>query len=60
MDNFFYVQVRSLTLDVKVWEPSVINLFQSLGNIFANSVWEELLQSGTTFSIDDRVGGKVG
>ncbi|XP_078433835.1 ARF GTPase-activating protein [Wolffia australiana] len=38
-------KVRSLTLDVKVWEPSVINLFQSLGNTFANSVWEELLPS---------------
>ncbi|XP_071707437.1 ADP-ribosylation factor GTPase-activating protein AGD3 [Rutidosis leptorrhynchoides] len=38
-------KVRSLTLDVKVWEPSVITLFQSLGNVFANSVWEELLQS---------------
>ncbi|KAL6011750.1 hypothetical protein ACLOJK_002215 [Asimina triloba] len=36
-------QVRSLTLDVKVWEPSVIHLFQSLGNTYANSVWEELL-----------------
>ncbi|KAL9680668.1 hypothetical protein QQ045_018553 [Rhodiola kirilowii] len=38
-------KVRSLTLDVKVWEPSVIALFQSLGNTFANSVWEEKLQS---------------
>ncbi|XP_011623418.1 ADP-ribosylation factor GTPase-activating protein AGD3 isoform X1 [Amborella trichopoda] len=38
-------KVRSLTLDVKVWESSVINLFQSLGNAFANSVWEELLGS---------------
>ncbi|XP_020594986.1 ADP-ribosylation factor GTPase-activating protein AGD3-like [Phalaenopsis equestris] len=36
-------KVRSLTLDVKAWEPSVINMFQSLGNTFANSVWEELL-----------------
>uniref|UniRef100_A0A1D1Y315 ADP-ribosylation factor GTPase-activating protein AGD3 n=1 Tax=Anthurium amnicola TaxID=1678845 RepID=A0A1D1Y315_9ARAE len=36
-------KVRSLTLDVKVWEPSVINLFQSLGNTFANSIWEEQL-----------------
>ncbi|MCO5606054.1 hypothetical protein L7F22_060241 [Adiantum nelumboides] len=35
-------KVRSLTLDVKVWEPSVINVFQSLGNQFCNSVWEEL------------------
>nr|GEX49135.1 putative citrate synthase family protein [Tanacetum cinerariifolium] len=37
--------VRSLTLNDKVWEPFVITLFQSLGNGFANSVWEELLQS---------------
>ncbi|PKU66325.1 ADP-ribosylation factor GTPase-activating protein AGD3 isoform X1 [Dendrobium catenatum] len=36
-------KVRSLTLDVKAWEPSVINLFQSLGNTFVNSIWEELL-----------------
>lgn len=36
-------KVRSLTLDVKVWEPSVINLFQSVGNLFGNSVWEELI-----------------
>ncbi|KAA8532217.1 hypothetical protein F0562_032258 [Nyssa sinensis] len=45
-------KVRSLTLDVKVWEPSVIALFQSLGNTFANSVWEELLQSRSAFQID--------
>ncbi|XP_028076982.1 ADP-ribosylation factor GTPase-activating protein AGD3-like isoform X4 [Camellia sinensis] len=42
-------KVRSLTLDFKVWEPSVITLFQSLGNTFANSVWEELLQSRSGF-----------
>lgn len=45
-------QVRSLTLDVKVWEPSVINLFQSLGNAFANSVWEEMLQAKGTIQVD--------
>ncbi|PON91794.1 Arf GTPase activating protein [Trema orientale] len=45
-------KVRSLTLDVKVWEPSVISLFQSLGNTFANSVWEELLQSRSAFQFD--------
>ncbi|KAJ0101343.1 hypothetical protein Patl1_05404 [Pistacia atlantica] len=45
-------KVRSLTLDVKVWEPSVISLFQSLGNAFANSVWEELLQSRNAFHVD--------
>ncbi|XP_038708108.1 ADP-ribosylation factor GTPase-activating protein AGD1 isoform X2 [Tripterygium wilfordii] len=36
-------KVRSLTLDVKVWEPSVLNLFQSIGNTYANSIWEEML-----------------
>ncbi|XP_012090593.1 ADP-ribosylation factor GTPase-activating protein AGD1 [Jatropha curcas] len=46
-------KVRSLTLDVKVWEPSVLNLFQSIGNLYANSIWEELLQSGTPFTADE-------
>ncbi|XP_022878196.1 ADP-ribosylation factor GTPase-activating protein AGD3-like isoform X1 [Olea europaea var. sylvestris] len=45
-------KVRSLTLDVKVWDPAVINLFQSLGNTFSNSVWEELLQSKGVFQVD--------
>ncbi|XP_058192776.1 ADP-ribosylation factor GTPase-activating protein AGD3 [Rhododendron vialii] len=45
-------KVRSLTLDVKVWEPSVISMFQSLGNTFANSVWEEHLQSRSGFQVD--------
>jgi hypothetical protein len=36
----FALQVRSTTLDVKVWEPSVVGLFQQLGNEFANQVWE--------------------
>ncbi|XP_022737861.1 ADP-ribosylation factor GTPase-activating protein AGD3-like [Durio zibethinus] len=45
-------KIRSLTLDVKVWEPSVISLFQSLGNTFANSVWEELLHSRSAFHVD--------
>ncbi|ONM56276.1 Discolored-paralog3 [Zea mays] len=40
-------KVRSLTLDVRVWEQSVINLFQSIGNTFANSVWEEMLPSSS-------------
>ncbi|XP_031277255.1 ADP-ribosylation factor GTPase-activating protein AGD1 [Pistacia vera] len=50
-------KVRSLTLDVKVWESSVLNLFQSLGNVYANSIWEELLHSGSasgTSKIDKR------
>ncbi|KAF9604557.1 hypothetical protein IFM89_007678 [Coptis chinensis] len=42
-------KVRSLTLDVRVWDLSVITLFQSLGNTYANSVWEELLHSRSAF-----------
>ncbi|CAK9859996.1 unnamed protein product [Sphagnum jensenii] len=34
-------KVRSLTLDVRVWEPSIISYFQSVGNAYANSIWEE-------------------
>ncbi|KAG9442319.1 hypothetical protein H6P81_018173 [Aristolochia fimbriata] len=37
-------KVRSLTLDVKVWEPPILDLFRVLGNAFCNSVWEELLE----------------
>ncbi|KAG8365716.1 hypothetical protein BUALT_Bualt17G0000900 [Buddleja alternifolia] len=36
-------KVRSITLDVKVWEPTVLDLFKALGNVYCNSVWEELL-----------------
>ncbi|KAI4381328.1 hypothetical protein MLD38_007407 [Melastoma candidum] len=50
-------KVRSLTLDVKVWEPSVISLFQSLGNTFANSVWEELLHSRSHFPVNTGLHG---
>ncbi|KAM1025470.1 hypothetical protein TB2_038013 [Malus domestica] len=46
-------KVRSLTLDVKVWEPSVLTLFQSLGNAFANSIWEEMLYSRSSLQADN-------
>ncbi|KAJ7954497.1 ADP-ribosylation factor GTPase-activating protein [Quillaja saponaria] len=36
-------KVRSLTLDVKVWEPTVLDLFRKLGNAYCNTVWEGLL-----------------
>lgn len=36
-------KVRSITLDVKVWEPTIMDLFQILGNAYCNSIWEELL-----------------
>ncbi|KAK4488931.1 hypothetical protein RD792_004721 [Penstemon davidsonii] len=45
--------VRSLTLDVKVWEPSVITLFQALGNVYVNSIWEGLLQASRTIQADE-------
>ncbi|XP_061372320.1 ADP-ribosylation factor GTPase-activating protein AGD1-like [Gastrolobium bilobum] len=50
-------KVRSLTLDVKVWDPSVLSMFKSLGNLFANSVWEELLPSTSTLQTDDSSSG---
>uniref|UniRef100_A0A0E0LXD9 ADP-ribosylation factor GTPase-activating protein AGD3 n=1 Tax=Oryza punctata TaxID=4537 RepID=A0A0E0LXD9_ORYPU len=48
-------KVRSLTLDVRVWEPSVINLFQSLGNKFVNNIWEEVLPSSRNGESDDKL-----
>ncbi|XP_004297764.1 PREDICTED: ADP-ribosylation factor GTPase-activating protein AGD4-like [Fragaria vesca subsp. vesca] len=33
-------KVRSITLDVKIWEPTIVDLFRNLGNAFCNSVWE--------------------
>ncbi|XP_057516607.1 ADP-ribosylation factor GTPase-activating protein AGD1-like isoform X1 [Amaranthus tricolor] len=47
-------KVRSLTLDVRVWEPSVISLFQSVGNVYANSVWEEFLHAENFSEEDER------
>lgn len=39
-------KVRSLTLDEKVWERSVVALFEGLGNSYANAAWEDSLQGG--------------
>ncbi|CAF1724205.1 unnamed protein product [Brassica napus] len=36
-------KVRSVTLDVKVWEPTILDLFRNLGNAYCNGVWEGLL-----------------
>ncbi|XP_057456605.1 ADP-ribosylation factor GTPase-activating protein AGD4-like isoform X2 [Lotus japonicus] len=36
-------KVRSITLDVRVWEPTIMELFNNLGNAYCNSVWEGLL-----------------
>ena len=34
-------QVRSIMLDERVWERSVVALFVGLGNACANAAWEE-------------------
>ncbi|GLU16929.1 hypothetical protein SLE2022_333330 [Rubroshorea leprosula] len=39
-------KVRSLTLDVKVWEPAIMELFGTLGNAYCNSIWEGVLLEG--------------
>ncbi|CAN1796787.1 ADP-ribosylation factor GTPase-activating protein AGD1 [Linum perenne] len=52
-------KVRSLTLDVKAWEPSVLMLFQSLGNHCANLIWEELMNSDTSTSTSASVSSKA-
>ncbi|CAJ2679561.1 unnamed protein product [Trifolium pratense] len=44
-------KVRSITLDVRVWEPTILELFNNLGNTYCNSIWEGLLLLG-----DERVG----
>lgn len=44
-------KVRSITLDVKVWEPTILELFNNLGNTYCNSIWEGLL-----LHHDERVG----
>lgn len=38
---------------MKVWEPSVISLFQSLGNVFVNSIWEKSLSVKRTRGADE-------
>ncbi|KAG5610114.1 hypothetical protein H5410_021395 [Solanum commersonii] len=37
-------KVRSITLDVRVWEPTILDLFRTLGNSYCNSMWEKLVQ----------------
>lgn len=49
-------KVRSLTLDVKVWESTILDLFRSLGNAYCNSVWEGpfLLETGSMDKSSER------
>ncbi|KAL1324384.1 hypothetical protein HN51_034550 [Arachis hypogaea] len=48
-------KVRSITLDVKVWEPTILELFDKLGNAYCNSIWEGMLLLG-----NERVGESNG
>ncbi len=41
-------KVRSCTLDVKVWEPHVLELFEGIGNEASNVVWEAHLAERAT------------
>ncbi len=36
--------MRSLTLDVRVWDGPVMELMAALGNAAANAVWEQALR----------------
>jgi hypothetical protein len=36
-------KVRSCTLDVKVWEPLVLQVCEAIGNQYSNTVWEAAL-----------------
>eukprot|EP00891_Asterochloris_glomerata_P008374 jgi/Astpho2/8374/e_gw1.00122.15.1_t len=40
-------KVRSLTLDVKVWDTAVLGMMEGIGNAVANEVWEEQLQAAS-------------
>ncbi|CAA7029617.1 unnamed protein product [Microthlaspi erraticum] len=46
-------KVRSLRLDVKVWEPTILDLFRKLGNAYCNSIWEERLHLDMSDSEND-------
>eukprot|EP00898_Chlorokybus_atmophyticus_P009125 jgi/Chlat1/9213/Chrsp98S08481 len=52
-------KVRSTTLDVKVWEPAVLEMFEATGNLVANAIWEEgfsqqkQVEDSWLWSIDD-------
>ena len=44
------VQVRSLTLDVKVWDEAVLGMMERIGNDVANEAWEAELVNETARS----------
>ncbi|XP_022727005.1 ADP-ribosylation factor GTPase-activating protein AGD2-like isoform X2 [Durio zibethinus] len=52
-------KVRSLTLDVKVWEPSIVELFCTLGNAYCNSVWEGSLVKNERVDESNAIGTSI-
>ncbi|GKD05606.1 ADP-ribosylation factor GTPase-activating protein AGD3-like protein, partial [Tanacetum coccineum] len=50
--------VRSLELDVNIWEPSVITLFQSLGNGFVNAESDKSRESFGKPGCEDHISTK--
>ena len=45
------MQVRSLTLDVKVWDEAVLGMMERIGNEVANEAWEAELLNETARSV---------
>ena len=39
------LQVRSIRLDTRAWEASVLSIFHHVGNTASNSIWEAMLNS---------------
>ncbi|KAL8089689.1 hypothetical protein AgCh_039245 [Apium graveolens] len=52
-------KVRSINPDVKVWEPTMLDLFRTLGNAFCNSIWESLLQEDGYMAPEYASSGKL-
>ena len=44
------VQVRSLTLDVRIWDEAVLGMMERIGNDVANEAWEAELVNETARS----------
>lgn len=47
------MQVRSLTLDVRIWDEAVLGMMERIGNDVANQAWEaELLNENARSGCD--------
>lgn len=48
-------QVRSTTLDIQVWEPNMIAMFEALGNEMVNMVYENRVRTSRSAAQRDDV-----